>query len=453
MKIKTQLTLMSVLILNVYGYSWAIDEVDLPLTDITSFVYEGAFRLAPSTGSLDFSEGVIAYNPTNNSLFVAADIAKNQFLIGEYAIPEVLPIKDIYQLNASTDDIQAMTPIFATNSSFNTDRLDRITGMAVISGKLVVNAVRWYDASADNTQTTMVLDNANNIAASPKDEFLRLNGADHLAGWISEIPQQLKPQFGNSTYIFGNASNYSIDSRWSIGPSVFLVDENDLFSGGNAIPSVPVVDFNLTNYLSIDDPAVSHLPWDVYGYNTTSLTAFPDGRSEAAKDANGNVITIGNDLWTVVSTAAYGFMIPGTRTYAVIGTSGGHNGGLGYKLQREDRTCGGPCSYDKDDVYNYYWLWDINDYIKVLNGELLPHEVRPYQYGEFQVPFQFVRDTKEPQIWVIGGATFDKINSDLYVSIPGRGKVGNFDYPPLFLKYHIDVRLPNPPSDLSITSN
>jgi hypothetical protein len=131
MKIRFRLIFGTILFLSFISQAWAIEEVDLPLINITSFVYEGAFRVAPSTGSLDFPEGVIAYNPTNNSLFVAADIAKNQFLIGEYAIPEVLPIEEIYQLNASTDDIQAMTPIFATNSSFNTDRLDRITGMAV----------------------------------------------------------------------------------------------------------------------------------------------------------------------------------------------------------------------------------------------------------------------------------------------------------------------------------
>jgi hypothetical protein len=448
MKNGTRLIFCTILFLSFSSQSWAIDEVELPLINITAFVYEGAFRIAPTTGNFDFSEGFISYNLANNSLFV-----ETQLSIGEYVIPEVLAIEDIFQLNVSTDDIQPMTPIFTANSSFNTDRLDRITGMAIISGKLVINAMTYYDAVANNNQTTMVLDDASNIAGSSKDKFLSLDGADHLAGWISEIPQQLKSQFGNNTFVFGNASNYAINSRNSIGPSVFLVDENDLFSGESAVNSVPVVDFNLANYLSIDDPDWSHLSWDVYGYNTTSLTALPDGSSEAATDADDNIITIANDLWTEVSKAGYGFMIPGTRTYAVIGSSGGHNGGIGYKLNREDRTCGGPCTYDKDDLYNYYWFWDINDFVKVLNGERLPHEVRPYKYGKLEVPFQFNRDTKEPEFWVIGGATFDKTNSDLYVSIPGRGKVGNFDFPPLFLKYHIDVKLPLPPSNLSISTD
>jgi hypothetical protein len=428
-------------------HSWAIDEVSLPLINISSFIYEGAFRIQPTTGSLDFSEGVIDYNPANNSLFVESRLS-----IGEYSIPGVLKADSVFDLNVSTNEIQPLTPVFSETSSFNTDRLDRITGLAVIDGKLVINAVTWYDGMADNKQTTMVLDDANDIAGSTKDKFLELAGADHLAGWISEIPQQLKQQFGNNAYVFGNASNYAINGRNSIGPSVFLVDKNELLSGATSVPSTPIVDFTTTNYLSIDDPSYAHLGWEVYGYNTTSLTNI-EGRTEAAKDAQGNVIMIGNDLWTEVSKASSGFMIPGTRTYAVIGFSGGHNGGLGYKLIRDDSTCGGPCTYDKDDLYNHYWLWDINDFIKVLNGELLPHEVRPYDYGEFSVPFQYDRDTKVSEIWGIGGSSFDQVNSDLYVSIPGRGASGAYDYPPLFLKYHIDVKLPRPPSGLSIAPN
>jgi len=62
--------------------------------------------------------------------------------------------------------------------------------------------------------------------------------------------------------------------------------------------------------------------------------------------------------------------------------------GIGYKpTQSDGNVCGGPCPYDADDYYNYYWLWDVNDLLAVKNGTLNPHDVRPYDYGVFNAPF------------------------------------------------------------------
>jgi hypothetical protein len=445
---KRNQTLFFLVAFSIFGQSYAIEESNLPLINISSFLYEGAFRITPASGNLDFSLGIIEYNPVNHSLFVESNLS-----IGEFAIPEVVDIEDVFALNATTEDLQPLAPIFASNSDFNTDGLDRVTGMKVISGNLVINAVTYYDGNADNTKTTIILDDATDIANSVKDKFIAVDGAAHAAGWISDIPNNHKSLFGDSSYVFGFASTYAINSRNSIGPSVFLVDKTELLSANSSVPSTPLVDYDISNYLSIDDPAVADLPWAYYGYNTTLLTNTPNGTSEAALDGQGNVITVGNDLWTELSTARYGFMIPSTRSYIVLGRSGGHESGIGYKIERADGKCGGPCPYDPADIFNYYWLWDINDFVKVLNGDLLPHEVRPYDYGKFYTPFQFDRDTKEPAFYEIGGATYDAGNSDLYVTLQNRGRAGNFDAPPMFLKYHVDITLPRPPTNLTIVAD
>ena len=72
-----------------------------------------------------------------------------------------------------------------------------------------------------------------------------------------------------------------------------------------------------------------------------------------------------NAVWTHLSQARFGFIVPGTSTYATFGSSGGHQSGVGYKLERPNANpCGGYCPQDPSDQYNYYWLWDMKDLLK-----------------------------------------------------------------------------------------
>ena len=67
-----------------------------------------------------------------------------------------------------------------------------------------------------------------------------------------------------------------------------------------------------------------------------------------------------NNLWTELSAAHYGFIIPNTSSYLVIGKSGGHNSGIGYKITQDNgRECGGPCSVKAGDSYNYFWFFSF----------------------------------------------------------------------------------------------
>lgn len=111
-----------------------------------------------------------------------------------------------------------------------------------------------------------------------------------------------------------------------------------------------------------------------------------------------------NDLWNHLSRAVYGIIVPGTRTYATFGHSGGNESGVGYKIVQDNgRRTGGSSSFAVKDNYHYYCLWDVNDLVRVRAGRMKPNEVRPYEYGTFRRPskvrrtsWQEVRSTRRP---------------------------------------------------------
>jgi hypothetical protein len=121
------------------------------------------------------------------------------------------------------------------------------------------------------------------------------------------------------------------------------------------------------------------------------------------------------------SRGTYGFIVPGTRTFAVFGSSGGVDSGIGYKITQDDGTlCGGYCSHQAADHYNYYWFFDL----ETILAAPAPYELRPYAFGRWSVPFD---DNGRHSI--IGGA-FDHQHSMLYLALSGAGQVGTYDRPP-----------------------
>lgn len=148
-----------------------------------------------------------------------------------------------------------------------------------------------------------------------------------------------------------------------------------------------------------------------------------------------------NNLWTEESWAGYGFIVPGSRTYLTIGESGGHFSGIGYKARQNGQTtgnCPGPCPYDRDDFYNYYWLWDVNDLLAVKNGSMQAYDVRPYAYGEFNAPFQMNLYTGLPRHNPIRGGVYDSVSGLLYLTIHGGQSTGQYGVKPLVVAYKIN---------------
>jgi len=267
--------------------------------------------------------------------------------------------------------------------------------------QLIVNAYEYYDAPGDNTQTTLVVRNSDNLADSTVSGYYSFQGgAGHTSGWISPIPNYWQNKLGGD-YITGQSSGIPIIGRTSVGPSAFALTMDSMtgVSVPNPVPTKKLLDFSLDHPLHTD-------------LSNTSGT---------------------NDIWTHLSRVVYGFIVPGTRTYLTIGYSGGHASGVCYKCtQNNGNTCGGYCANDADDYAHYYWLWDVNDLLAVKNGTKNSYAIRPYEYGEFPTPF--ATDS-------FGGGTFDPATGTLYLTVQGADTAqGTYSNPPVVVTFGFDMR-------------
>ncbi|MCF7980672.1 MAG: hypothetical protein K9K86_01735 [Pseudomonadales bacterium] len=282
---------------------------------------------------------------------------------------------------------------------------NRITGMQLINNQLWVNVAEWYDADTDNNNTTMVFSDALDLQNSEQYGYFQLEGRAHAAGWISPIPTSKQTQLGG-THIAGFASNIPINSRLSMGPSLFTwnPDQHELTVSGSTIATNRLLDYTLPQPLHED------------GYNEA-----------------GN-----NDMWTELSIAYVGFIPENSNHYLVIGSSGGHISGIGYKITQDNgRKCGGPCAYDHDDYYNYFWLYSLSDIELVRNGSLSPSSIRPIDYGV--LPVYDGRLLGSP---LMIGASYCDDSSRLYLLFDGVDKTQNkYEPQPALFVYKLSKRI------------
>jgi hypothetical protein len=385
------------------SYSASSSELMLPKGSQFNFEYIGAFRFSTQTyGSsrMPYTNGTFTVSSDGKSIFAAG----HQHLqsIAEFEIPELKISNNVGDLLIATNIQPFSSFLFNKKRLVNPQKLDRISGMDVIEGELFVNAVEFYDAPADNRHTTLIIRKPNNLANSKVDGLFSMNGAAHSAGWISKLPAKWRKTF-SASYINGYAGNYAINSRLSMGPTAFVsyidnfagIDESD-----GLIPTKKLMDF------SIKHPMVKDL------YNK-----------------KGN-----NKIWTEVSNAYYGFILPDNDLYFVIGNSGGHESKMGYKAKQIDGTkCAGPCAYDPKDYYNFYWIFDVNDFIDVQDGRKLPHQLQPVEYGKLQLPFAPHNNTEN-----IIGADFDEKNEVLYIMLKNVDNTQSiYEKAPVMLAYKI----------------
>ncbi len=387
------------------------------LVNINILEYAGGFRITAKRfgneekGSADFSPGIMAYNSDNNSLFLVGNRLGGY--LAEFAIPELVKSSDFRQFNVIRESLQDFT------NFQKTERVDtgipghfRYTGLAVIQGQLVANYINNYDAHGTETDTSIVIKNANDLANSEVSGPYQLSGKMNAAGWISAIPENWQGRLAG-TYISGNQSLAAINSALSVGPSAFVFNpEQDLLATEpGSVDTLGLLDFPLRNML---------YDKSVYGESINN-------RDYILYNQDGN-----NDLWNILAGASYGFIVPGTDTYMTLGRIGGLESRIAYKqTQSNGHVCGGPCAYEPDDSHNYYWLWNVNDLLKVKKGQMLSYDVRPYEYGKFDIPVNLGRGT-------ISGGTYDSNNQVLYLSFKEADTLSNYVRPPVFLAFKVN---------------
>lgn len=379
---------------------------DLPRLSKADIQFEGAFRIKAAiygSSETNYAQGPIEYNPTRNSIFFVGHTHHQQ--IAELTVPVLVKSATVSELNMSSTALQefSTSPLYRTPDN-NPQKINQVTGMLYFSGpngpELIVNGQEYYDGDASNSHTTVVVRNAHDISDSQVDGYYQFPARAHASGWISPIPLQWQSLLGGS-YITGNSSGWPIIGRLSVGPAAFVFNPLDLV--GNSSPLDPVPTNTLLDY-SLSNPLHGDL---------------------SNSDLN-------NKLWTHLSRAVYGFVVPGTRTYAVFGSSGGHESGICYKCTQDTgNTCGGYCPRVASDQYHYYWLYDLVDMLDVKNGVINSWNPRPYEYGKFQLPFSGT---------ALGGGTFDPTTGRLYLSASkADSEQGPYANPPIIIAYQFNV--------------
>ncbi|MHA7816394.1 MAG: hypothetical protein ACX93N_07960 [Pseudohaliea sp.] len=359
--------------------------------------FQGGIRLQAGTfgtSRVAYNTGPIAVSENGGSLWIAGHT--HHFSIARYELPAPVFSRNIedYPIAPVVDGFVKIDPPVSEGNLPT-----RVTGIELFNGALVVNVAEYYDADADNLQTTVVFDDAWNLTSTLRGYF-RLQGATHSAGWMSEVPDPLKSTLG-APYLAGFASNLPINSRSSMGPSLFLWDPAVIVSRSvrsAQVPAKAVLDYSLSNPLHHD----------------------LGNRSGA------------NNVWTHLSAAVHGFFVPEDYNYLVLGSSGGHESGVGYKIKQDNGTqCAGYCAYDHLDTGSYYWLYKKEEIIKSNRGTVAPHSLRPFEYGYWPV-FTLGKE--------ISGADFEPSTKRLYLMINDADPLqSRYERQPVLLVYNLEL--------------
>ena len=391
----------------------AYELIHSPKLDISAWEYEGGFRLSTKragkaeNSTVDFSLGIFSLSTSKKSMFVASNPRLGG--IGEFLIPPITKSEDLRDFVKGETVLQNFIPLINNpRVSTGIGGYFRITGIKQIDNALMVNYINWYDATATETDTSIMIWNANNLAESKMYGPYQLQGAAHAAGWLSEIPSNLTDLF-DASHITGSQSNAAISSRLSIGPTAFAFNprKDVIYGPSGFVQTQALLDFSMKN------PLYDHSVYE-FQPDFKPLSINEDGL---------------NKMWTLSSGASFGFIIPGTRTYLTLGKSAGHESGIGYKIEQNNgHKCGGPCPYDASDYYSFYWAWDVVDLLKAKLNLTMPYNLQPYEHGKFPLPARY-------KGLAIGGADYDAEQGRLFISLTKGDTLGKYARPPLFLTY------------------
>lgn len=416
------------------GFASSEDLLLLP----TDLQYLGSFRLDYVTGQdarLGFSKGRIAVSPATNSFFISGF----PFLsIAEFSIPELTKTDVLSEMKKTGPALQEFS-LFNDRIPYKTEKnnIRNMGGMELIDNKLVVTVYDPYDANDGDgfdVDNLMIIENPFDLENSEVRGYVGMNDKMLATGWLSPIPTNLQEELGGD-YLTGGARMASVNSRWSQGPSAYSFNKQNLL---NIKPGEVVPNIRLQNY-----PVDNRMAEDSFNYPRPYTEDCPSFVKDASQWKAECVLE--NDLWTEVSRAAYGVIVPGTGTYLTLGRMGGRRYGMAYKNTPIGRTtsCSGECPHVWSDWDNYVWLFDVQDLIDHKNGLTNAYDARPYEYGPIEIPGQEVEG--EGRIATIIGADYDEINNRLYIVMMADNE-GGFETIPLIAVYQIALNRPKSPT-------
>lgn len=326
----------------------------LPLMQIADLVPVGGFDV-PGAG-WDYGGTAPAYNPVNNSLFLIG--WNNTYASAEINIPAVL--------GGTTTLRQGLRDPFEGKKNDIGVSDNRVGGQFVHGGKLFLSVYAYYDASY--TQTRSHFSRPTDLSVTGQVtgpvQVSTTHNAGYVSGYMADVPAAWQAAIG-ADMVTGNCC-IPILSRTSYGPALFAFDAATM-------------------------KATADLLW----YDGAHPLE-PYGASGSHPMFNG-------------STSVTGVVIPeGTSTVVFFGRTG-----IGPYCYGDGAECGDPDHAAKGEhaypYVPYLWLYDINDLIRVKNGQTAAWSVRPYAHGQSPVKFS--------------GVAYDRANGLLY--LPRIGAASN----------------------------
>ena len=367
-------------------------DVKFPLGLLAQFnmEYKGAFRpySKNSVSSSNHAQGALAYCADRQSIFMAGHDKERS--VAEYKIPASLTITDVVKDMPVAECLQNYVSVLPPKSY---KRNLQITGLLAYQDSLIVTHGSWYDGGGSYSTDIQAFNITDiNQEHSP---LRNLQGNAYAAGYMSAIPDDAQSKLGGN-FLLGWASNKSITSRYSQGASLYTFKPQDV----------------------IDNEIVSTSAKQYYPMELGKMLV--DG---AHHTRNKDV----SPIWGPMSKANYGFIVPNSNIFVLLGSHAGIHSGIFYKEDKEQNTrrTSGSATYDASDYYNYYWLYNVDE---ILAGES-PWSTKPFSYGKLNLPFK----------GHLNGATFDG-NETLYITVSHAGAVGKYDRPPLILSYSITAK-------------
>lgn len=384
----------------------AAAESSLPRLTIDQLEYQGGFRIPNATygtSTSSYSYGAIGLNPEKKTLYVAGH--EYHGAIAEFNMPAIVNSTKLADLKIASAPVQGFSNVLS-KSNIDWGNGLRINGIFQSGGKLMVNMYRFYDQSPFLQTPTMILENAANIQTSTTKGYVNVQGGSKAVGWVSPIPAEFQSVLGGTHMTgFSSSTARAIIHNGSVGPSAYAFNPVAAMTNSGSISSISTVE--LMSF-SLGQPGLITEDSELYNTNLT------------------------NKYWTHASEASFGMIVPGTRTYLVLGGSGGHNSGMSYGTAPYGGYKG-HYTIDQYDNYPYYWLFDVNDFEKVRKGQMKPYSVRPYAVGKFNAPFQTDIVNR------VSGGTFDESTGTMYLSIYQSDNLQGGGNPPVIVAYKFKV--------------
>ena len=345
------------------------------LTKHLNISYLGAFRpITTISGNRNpYQSGTIGLSEDNTRIFMTTHVYDGGVL--DFDIPSTFSMSTDVNAVTAVSENQLYTGIYDVVTVGSTNR-DKINGFLEFDGKLLATAERFYDTG--DTSDNLFLLNSSADFTLGGDGFYKLAGGSRIGGNMSKIPQDSQALLGGATHIATWSTVYSINGRYSIGPSLYTFNPQDILDADPEVnPNISSVEF--MNY-------------------TLSNMIAPDANTWV-KDTS--------PLWGGVTKSRGGFVIPNTSYIIFFGDHSGNVDGNGYKITQDTgNVCGGGCPYTATDEYGYYWMYDLNDIINAQNT----YDPRPFSYGVFQLPIG------RTNVRAITGVAFDADNNRLYLT-------------------------------------